>query len=340
MPSPIDSAAVTLNDYAKISQSPLERTMIEAVYNTPNVVKDIPLKSNPRFKVTRPRLEDDGLPTVSWGSVNKAPTSTKTTTEQHEEVASIVRSRIRVDDRILNQPDAVIDKMKVQTMGFARAWAYAASDAFFNNDPSGANGGDPLAWAGLRYRLDNPLTFKLASEMKIDSGALAFDGAITSTIANEALEFIMQALDYMEAEDGNGVVVYGNDIVLRKWATAIRVAGEGAGFGTTTDAYDRRVRTYANAKIRNTGRKANQTDRIIGFEDADGTPNAAGLYTSLYFVKFGEGNFTGWHDGSIEPKYRGMLDDGVTHQWVVDYLIGLESQHNRCIARLHGIKVR
>ncbi|MES2462067.1 MAG: hypothetical protein V4671_15895 [Armatimonadota bacterium] len=335
----IDSNALTLGDHAQLSQNPIQKEIVKAIYETNNVVKDLPLSKSAAFKSNSPRLEGDGLPEVNWGRVNAAPVTTKATFKQHEEAASIVRSRIRLDKRVLNQKDWITDPIKAQVMAWTEAWAYDATDKYFNNDPSAVDG-NPDAWTGLKARLDDPIKFGVVPELKIDAGGINLKQNMTAADANNFMEVIDQMLSYLGATDGNGCVFYCNDLVMRRWARAIRLLGAGAGFNTQKDNFDRMVEMYRNAKVRDCGRKRDQVSRVISnTEAADGTDPGNGDRSSIYVVRYGEGRMAGWHDGDLEPEYTGKLDDGVTHQWLVDYLIGLNPQHNRCFARSYNLEV-
>jgi hypothetical protein len=320
-----------------MSNDPLVQRVTYSLLKTGNVLQDIPLMDNKTLKAQGVRFRGAGLPAVNWGQVNKEPTVTKGKPEPWQENVFVIRNSIDVDKMYVEDKNAIVDPRGAQIQAYLQAVTYEVNDKFVNNDHVT---GDSNAPVGLRYRLDNPADWGPESEMKINGGGVDLSqSGLTATTANNFIELVDQLLAYMGAKDGNGVVIYVNDVLERRFARAIRTLGAGAGFEMTTDAFDRPVARYRNAVIRDLGRKADQSTRIISTtENSDGTPGSS-TYTSLYATLYGEDYFGGWQWEPFTPRDLGLLDNGVIYRTVFDWAFGLYQIHSRAIARVYNIKL-
>jgi hypothetical protein len=117
---------------------------------------------------------------------------------------------------------------------------------------------------------------------------------------------------------------------------AIRLMGIGAGFDVTRDSFDRPVEKYKNATVRTVGRKADGTTGIIS-----DTQTASGITGSvastIYAVRYGTGYAQGWQSGPFKPTYLGLSkENGIMHNVVFDWGIGLWIPHTRAVGRLYA----
>lgn len=331
-----DSNSLTLSEYAMMSNDPLVKKVTYSLLQMGNVLQDIPLLNAQTLIANGVRFLGNGLPSVAWGKLNQEPTVTKGKPTPFQEQAYLIRNSIDVDTKLVNDRNAITDPRGQQVEAYLRAVTYEVNHRFINNDHVSGNSD---CFIGIRSRLDNPATYGVESEMKIDAGGVVMTTSMTAATANSFIEYVDTLLDYMGAPDGSGVVLYMNDLMKRRFARAIRVLGAGAGFTTQQDAFDRTVETYRNAVIRDLGRKADQSTRIItSTEAADGTDGSSN-YTSIYGVKYGEGYFTGWQFEPLVPRDLGLLDNGVIYRTVFDWAFGLYMEYTRAIGRIYDIKV-
>lgn len=157
-------------------------------------------------------------------------------------------------------------------------------------------------------------------------------GSITSALANGLFSAIQELFDNMNAPDGNGVVLYMNEYTKRQIEFAIRTMGIGAGFDVTQDSFDRPVEKYKAATIRTVGRKSDGVTPIIANTLA-GPVNAKS--THIYAVRYGKGYVEGWQSGPFKPTYLGLSkENGIMHNVVFDWGIGLWIPHTRAVGRL------
>lgn len=343
----IDSSALTLAEWAHMSNDPLVMKITESLHKTLNILQDIPLVTDETLKMTGMRYVDS-LPAVSWGQINKAPTVTKGKPTPYEEQAFLIRNQFQIDKRLVNNKNNIESPVQSEIDIFMEALTYELNYRFIANNPADTTNGNPDAWVGLATRLSNPAQYGVQPEMAIDAGGvdLSASGLTSSNAAdnaNQFVEYVQQMLDYMNAPEGDGVVFYCNDLLKRRWERGIRKMGAGAGFDISRDSFDRPVATYKNARIRDVGRRADQETRVItSYETATGTVGTQGtdVHTSLYAVRYGDGYFKGWQTNPLKPDNLGVdPTNGVMINIVVDWGSGLWQQHNRSVARLYDIKV-
>jgi len=335
-----DANSITLADYALMSNDPLIQRISYSLITNGMVLQDIPMVDKKTLKASGVRIQGNNLGTVGWRQLNSPPATTKGTPTPFEEQAYTMSNNIPMDVKFLEDVNSIQNPFALQLGMYLKGAAYDFNDKFINNNHKT---GDPNSIDGLRERLDNP-AYGNETEMKIDCGGVDLSQAgMTPTTANNFLEYLDTLLSYMGQEDGNGVCLYMNDLMVRRIPRAVRILGAGAGFETTTDAFDRVVQKYKGAKIVNVGRKADQSTRIItNTETAAGLPGA-GTFTSVYGVKWGmEDAMRGWEFGSLESSIRGpyLLPDGVTQQMTIDWTVGLYQENTRAVGRLFDIKTQ
>lgn len=331
----VSANALTLMQYAIMSNDPLVQQVTYSLLQNAQILQDLPILTKKTLLVNDVRWEGS-LPSVNWSMVNVDPVVTSGTPTARQEQAYIIRNAIDVDRFLVEDENRIQDPRAVQANAYLKAVGYDFNDKFFNNDHLTGNANAPV---GMRYRLDNQTTWGVNTDMKVDFST-DLSGTITAANANKFIENVQSLLDYLGAPDGTGVVFYTNDVLRRKWETAIRTLGAGGGFGMTKDAFDRDVATYRNAKIRDIGRKADQSTRIITATEANTGAAGSSTYTSLYAIRYGEDGLMGWQFDALAPKDIQLIGNGgSTYRLLIDWAVGLWAAHTRCIARGYDIKV-
>lgn len=340
-----DVNAQSLHDWAVLSNDPLVHKVTKSIYEGGNLLQDIPLMTEQSMLVNGVRWVG-GLPVPTWANLNEGTTSVTATPERYQEQAFLVRNNIDTDIKLVQDKNQIGDIRGGRVDAYLEGFKFDFNGKFFNAKHKGATG-NTKCFVGIRERIDNPATYKVNAEMKINAlGVDLSPAGITSKTANQFLENIDQLLSYTGIDDGTGCVLYMNDFMKRRFATALRTAGPGAGFTNTKDAYDRQVEGYRNAIIRDPGRVApaqdgTQAGRIISpQEDATGADAiGTGTFTSVYVVRFGQDTFCGWQFEALKPRDLGLINDGVTYRTVFDYAVGLWMVHTRSLGRLYNIKI-
>lgn len=338
-----DSNALTLADQALISNDPLVKEITKSLHQTWNALKDIPLVTNPSLRQVGTRMvnQANAFPTINWATINEEPVVSKGKPKQYEESMYLIRNKIQVDHVLLDQPNNIVDPVQMQINYFMEALAYDFNDKFIGNDPtSSAAGNDVDCFPGLRYRLTNPEQFDIPAEMSVN-GLGASGADLTSTTGtNRFMEKLQNLLDNMNSPDGDGIVIYVSEAMKRAIEYGIRSMGIGAGFDVTKDSFDRPVEMYKGAKIRAVGRKSDGVTHILGPETAAGVPTTSGSLQSIFAVRYGDGYCTGWQPGPFKPTYLGLSkENGVLHNIVFDWGVGMWVPHTRAIGRVYNVKI-
>jgi len=327
------NGALTLADHAALSNDPLVKEITKSLHQTWNALKDIPLYTSPSLKQVGMRYLNSGIPAPNWTGVNSEPVAVKGRPKSYEEQMYLIRNKILVDHVLLDQPTNIIDPIEAQVQIFLEGFAYDFNDKFVNNNPATGN---VDCFPGLSYRMDNPTDYDIPTEMDLALTGTSADLYTNSALtANNFIFKMQETLDNMNAPDGDGVVFYMNEATKRRIELNIRVMGIGAGFDITQDSYNRPVEKYKNATIRTVGRKSDGTTAIIADNLNNGVSGDAGKCTHIYAVRYGTGYVQGWQSGPFKPQYLGLSkENGIMHNVVFDWGIGLWIPHTRAIARM------
>lgn len=327
------NGALTLADHAAVSNDPLVKEITKSLHQTWNALKDIPLFTSPSLKQIGMRYLNSGIPLPNWAAVNGEPVAVKGRPKSYEEQMYLVRNKILVDHVLLDQPTNIIDPIEAQVQIFLEGFAYDFNDKFLNNNPITGN---VDCFPGLSYRMDNVADFDIPSEMDVAlTGGTADLYTFSATTNNNFIAGMQELLDNMNAPDGDGVVFYMNEATKRKIEIAIRTMGIGAGFDITQDSFQRPVEKYKAATIRTVGRKADGTTPVVANNLNNGVGADAGKCSHIYAVRYGTGYVQGWQSGPFKPTYLGLSkENGIMHNVVFDWGIGLWVPHTRAIGRL------
>lgn len=332
----VSSSALTLAQYAIMSNDPLIQQITYSLLENANVLNDLPLVTKKSILVNGVRWEGS-LPSVNWSKLNVDPVVTSGTPAAYQEQAYIIRNAIDVDRFLVEDENQIQNPRGVQTNAYLKSVAYDVNDKFINNDHLTGNND---AFHGLRNRIDNAV-FRTNSDCKIDtSGVDLSPGGMTLTTANTFIEYIQQLLDMMGAPTGMGVTLYMNDLMKRRFARAVRMMGPAAGWSVNQDNFGRPVEMYNDAKIRDIGRKADQTTKIITSTELNTGGAGSSTFTSIYGVRYGEDHVFGWQFDALSPKDIGLIGNGgSTYRMLIDWAFGIFQTGTRDIARLYDIKV-
>jgi hypothetical protein len=334
----IDSNALTLGQYAIMSNDPLVQAITMSLIDNGAVITDIPLVNKATLVANGVRWEGN-LPTVNWAKINEEGSTTSGTPTPFQEQAYIIRNNIDVDKALVLDVNAIQDPRSAQVEAYMKAVAYDFNDKFINNTHTS---GDIDAIVGIRARIDNPTQYGVRSANKIDAGGATTDlslSGMTATTANKFFEKLDELLWSVDSPDGQGVVLYTNEVLKRRLATAARLMGTSGGFTTTRDQFDRTIEMYRGAVIRDVGYKADQTTRIITVTETAAGVDGASTFSSIYAVKFDMTHLFGWQYEPLRAKDLGLLENGVIYRTFVDWIGGLYSANTRSMARLYDIKV-
>lgn len=331
----ISSAALTLAQYAMLSNDPLVQAVTFSLIDNGSVMaRDIPFTDKKSLYVNGVRWEGN-LPTVAWANINEEGTTVSAQPTPYQESIYTMRNYIDVDKLLVNDENQITDPRSAQTEIYMKSAAYDFNDKFINNN-HGA--GDAKAIVGIRSRIDLGTTFGVRSENKIDAGGVVVTASATAATFGAFIEFIDQLLWSVDSPDGLGVVLYLSAEMSRRWDRLARSFSGQGGFGTATDQLGRGVTTYKNAVVRDIGKKADQSTNIITNTETAAGLDGASTMTSIYAVNYSSGHFQGWQMQPLIAQDLGLLENGVTYRTLVDWAGGLLNQSNRSLGRVYDIK--
>lgn len=331
----IDANALSLAQYATMSNNPMVRAVTMSLIDYGNVLQDVPLMNKKSMIANGVRFEGN-LPTVNWAPVNSEGRTTVGTPTAYAEQLYLIRNYIDVDKMYVEDENAITDPRAAQVKAYLKSVTYDFNDKFFNNDHIV---GDVNAFVGLKFRINNGSTFGVRPENIINSSALdVSQSGATQATANKFLEMLDQLLWSVDSPDGNGVTLYMNEVMKRRFSFLVRLMGTSGGYEITTDQFDRTIEKYKGAVIRDPGYKQDQSTRIIpNTENSDGTSGSS-TYTSIYAVNYGYDHFYGWQFEDINVEDLGLINNGVIYRTFIDWAIGLMNQSTRSIGRIYGLK--
>lgn len=327
---------MTLTQYAMMANSPLVQAVTFSLIQMGNVMQDIPFVTAPTLFVNGVRFEGN-LPNVNWVTLNSPPVPTTGTPKKFQESAFQIRNTLPVDIRFVQDRNRISDPRATQMRAYLESITYEFNNVFINNNHVTGNAD---AVVGLRARLDDPTTYGVLAENKINAGAVDLTVAnATNASFSVFLEYISQLLWSVGSPDGTNVVLYLNENLWRRWdALAGRFAG-GGGFSTSQDQLGRGITRYKNAVLRDIGRLADQTTKIITSTETAAGANGSSTHTSIYAVHYSPEYFSGWQFEPLMAKDLGLNDDGVLYRTLIDWCGGLLSSHTRSMGRVYGIKL-
>jgi hypothetical protein len=97
---------------------------------------------------------------------------------------------------------------------------------------------------------------------------------------------------------------------------------------------------YKGAVLRDPGYMQDQSTRIISTtENATGTANTGGTFTSVYAVNYGTDHFYGWQFEAPNVQDLGLIYNGAIYRTLIDWAVGLMNASTRSIGRLYDIKL-
>ena len=331
-----DSNALSMAQYAVLSNNPMVQAVTFSLLDMGSAMTDIPFRTKKTLIANGVRWEGN-LPSVNWGAINSTPVTTLGTPKPYQEQAYIMRNAIKVDKVYVEDENQIADPRATQLAAYLRGVTYDFNDKFINNDHAS---GDINSIVGLRARIDNGSQYGVWSSCKIDAGGVDLSKAtMTAATANSFLEFLEQLLWSVDSPNGENVTLYMNEVMKRRFATALRTLGTSGGFAIVRDQFDRTVEQFMGATIKDIGYKADQATRIITNTETNTCAAGSSTFTSIYADHYAEDHFSGWQYEPVNAHDLGLLNDGVTYSTVVDWAGGLMSANIRSIGRLYDIKM-
>ena len=313
--------ALTLAEAAKLSQTHLQRGVLETFVQASSVLDRIPFMTIQGNAYSY--NEEATLPGVAFRAVNGSYTESTGTVNQKSESLVITGGDADVDKFIVQTRGDVNDQRAVQTALKVKALSYQFQDSFFNGD----TGVDALSFDGLKKRL--------IGDQVISSGT---NGAAILTDTTSIHAFF-DKLDALVASvsglDGGNGALYANASIIGKIKSAARHIN--ADVFVEKDINGKRQVVWNGIPILDAGSTAAGVN-VLPQTETQGTSTIA---SSIYAVKFGQSEgdqaVTGLTNGGVQVYDLGELETKPAYRTRIEFYTGLAVFGGKAGARLTGV---
>ncbi|RLL68140.1 hypothetical protein D7M15_16275 [Streptomyces sp. Z26] len=310
--------AMTLVEAAKLSQTQLQRGVIETFVQESAILDRIPFMTIEGNAYSY--NEEATLPGVAFRSVNEAYTESTGTVNQKSESLVILGGDADVDRFIVRTRGNLNDQRAVQTRMKVKAASYKFQDTFFNGDVAV----DAKAFDGLKKRL---------------TGAQVIDAATNGMGPVAGTHDFFDLLDALVAQvdglNGSNGAIYANRAIIAKIKSSARRLG---GVEMVREALTQKmVATYNGIPLIDPG----QTPAGVDILPRTETQGSSSVASSIYAVKFGqdEGDkgVTGLTNGGVQVYDLGELQEKPAYRTRLEFYTGLAVFSGKAAARLRGV---
>ena len=313
--------AITLTEAAKLSQSYLQRGVLETFVQASSVLDRIPFMSIQGNAYAY--NEEATLPGVAFRAVNGSYSESTGTVNQKSEKLVILGGDADVDKFIVQTRGDVNDQRAVQTALKVKAVSYKFQDAFFNGDTAvDADGFD-----GLKKRLTGGQVIATAT-----NGAAILTSATTIHAFFDKLDELVASVPGLDG--GNGAL-YANASIIGKIKSAARQIS--ADVFVEKDLNGKRQIVWNGIPILDGGKTVAGAAILPQTE----TQGASSVASSIYAVRYGEGEgdqaVTGLTNGGVQVYDLGELETKPAYRTRIEFYTGLGVFGGQAAARLTGV---
>lgn len=313
--------AISLVEAAKLSQSYLQKGVIETYVQASPILDRIPFMTIQGNAYAY--NEEATLPGVAFRAVNGSYTESTGTVNQKSERLVITGGDADVDRFIVQTRGDVNDQRAVQTAMKVKALSYQFTNSFFNGDTAvDADGFD-----GLKKRL--------VGAQVLSSGT---NGAavITDTAAIHAFFDRMDELvSLVPGLNGDNGALYANSGLIGKIKSAGRRISQD--IFVEKDVNGKRQVVWNGIPILDPGATAAGAVVLPQTE----TQGSSSLASSIYAVRYGqdEGDqaVTGLTNGGVQVDDLGELESKPAYRTRIEFYTGLAVFGGKAAARLTGV---
>lgn len=314
--------AITLTEAAKLSQSYLQKGVLETFIQSSPVLDRIPFMTIQGNAYAY--NEEAALPGVAFRAVNGSYTESTGTVNQKSESLVITGGDADVDKFIVQTRGDVNDQRAVQTALKVKALSYQFQNTFFNGDTAV----DALSFDGLKKRLTGGQVIATATNGLPVIGSSATD-----------IHAFFDKLDELVAAvpglDGSNGAVYANsNIIGRIKSGARRISAD---VFVEKDINGKRQVVWNGIPILDPGATSAGVS-ILPQTETQGSSNVA---SSIYAVKFGQSEgdqaVTGLTNGGVQVYDLGELETKPAFRTRIEFYTGLAVFGGKGAARLTGV---
>lgn len=313
--------AITLVEAAKLSQSYLQRGVLETFIQTSPVLDRIPFM--PIQGNAYAYNEEATLPGVAFRAVNGSYTESTGTVNQKSETLVILGGDADVDKFIVQTRGDVNDQRAVQTSLKVKAASYKFQETFINGD----NTVDVNSFDGLKKRLTGGQVISTAT-----NGANILTDNTTIHAFFDKLDELVAAVPGL---DGTNGAVYANSSTIGRIKSAGRRIS--ADVFVEKDVNGKRQVVWNGIPVLDIGASAAGVS-ILPFTETQGSSSVA---SSVYAVRFGQGEgdqaVTGLTNGGVQVYDLGELETKPAYRTRIEFYTGMGVFGGKAAARLTGV---
>lgn len=314
--------AITLADAAKLSQSYLQKGVLETFVQASSVLDRIPFMTIQGNAYAY--NEEATLPGVAFRAVNGSYTESTGTVNQKSESLVITGGDADVDKFVVQTRGDVNDQRAVQTALKVKALSYQFQNTFFNGDVAV----DALSFDGLKKRLTGA---------QVTSGAgVNGDAILTSTATIHAF---FNSLDELVASvpglDGGNGALYANAAIIGKIKSAARQIS--ADVFVEKDINGKRQVVWQGIPILDAGSTAAGVAVLPQTETKGTSVNTSSIYAVRFGQDEGDQAVTGLTNGGVQVYDLGELETKPAFRTRIEFYTGLAVFGGKAGARLTGV---
>ena len=314
--------ALTLAESAKLSQSYLQRGVLETFVQASSVLDRIPFMTIQGNAYSY--NEEATLPGVAFRAVNGGYTESTGTVNQKSESLVITGGDADVDKFIVQTRGDVNDQRAVQTALKVKALSYQFQNTFINGDVAV----DALSFDGLKKRLTG------AQVITAGTNGIAVVGS-TNTDIHAFFDKLDELVASVPGLDGGNGALYANASIIGKIKSAARHIS--ADVFVEKDVNGKRQVVWNGVPILDIGATAAGVS-ILPQTETQGTSTFA---SSIYAVKFGQSEgdqaVTGLTNGGVQVYDLGELETKPAFRTRIEFYTGVAVFGGKAGARLSGV---
>jgi hypothetical protein len=313
--------AITLTESAKLSETDLQRGVIETFIELNPILDRIPLMEIEGNAYAY--NEEATLPGVAFRAVNAGYTESTGTVNQKTESLKILGGDADVDKFIQQTRSNLNDQRAVQTRLKVKAASYTFTDTFFNGDATGT----PEEFDGLKTRLTGAQVLSSGT-----NGAAINTDDTTRHAFFDQLDNLLAAVPGINGSNG---AIYANNLIVAKMRSAARRINSDVYI--ETDVNGKRVIMWQGIPFLDPGADASGT-LVLPQSETQGSSSVA---SSIYAVKFGESEddqaVTGLTNGGVQVYDLGELETKPALRTRIEFYCGVGVFGGKAAARLTGV---
>lgn len=345
-------AAITLLEALSLHQPQLRGAVINTLVQNVPLMDRIKWENTKQLNLTTSYLS--GIPSVSFRSLNEAPTEVKATFAQMSETLKILEADIVIDP-VLLMVDTIQNLEAANTEATIKSIGYLVNDKLIN----GNSASDPEEPDGIKRRLEYDERFNgqtvnaTADSVKLDITAATGTSANRFTYLDKIDQLIAVMGGVNFSKEAPITFLVNNQLERANWSIVRREKL----LDTTQDQFDRTLTAFRGVPFIDVGFKSGAGAITGTFDTAEATTNqiipndnddlsalnGANAYqnsTSLYAVRFANDYFLGLQMSPLRTKNLGQSVDNphkskINIQWV----FGFAAFQKRSIGRLVGLDV-